>query len=199
MATRIKVDSQEKLDATHFERVISLLEPKDGGKPGTKKDACAILGIAYNTTRLGSLIDKYKADKEKEAQNRAKKRGTPATMAEVSYVVQSYLEGGTVESISTTLYRSSGFVNTILDKYSVPKRQSAYSYFRPELVPEGAMRDKFSVGEKVYSMPYDSLASVEAEVKPGIYRVYLLSERWRQFAYQENIELASLQHLRELL
>ncbi len=194
MATkRTKNGDTEKLDAAHIERVIEHLANK-----GTKKDACNILNIAYNTTRLGNIIDKYVENKAKEAAKRAEKRGTPASQAEILYSIQSYLEGDTIDSISGSLFRGSAFVNSILDKFGVPRRQSAHSYFRPELVPEEAMREVFPVGEKVYSMRYDSLASIEKELKPGVYRVYLLSDKWRQFAHQEASELASLEHLRKL-
>lgn len=198
MATRrIKVKDEERLDSTHIERVIALLEPKEG-KAGTKKDACQILGIAYNTTRLGTIIEKYKADKVREAAKRAEKRGKPATSAEITYVIQSYLEGDTLDSIATTLYRTSSFVSGILDTYAVPRRQSAHSYFRPEMVPDEAMRDRFAVGERVYSMRYDSIASIEKEVAAGIYRIYLLSDKWKEYAHQEATELASLEHLKKV-
>ncbi|MCZ6169704.1 hypothetical protein, partial [Campylobacter ureolyticus] len=68
MATRrTKNADNERLDDASIERVIALLEPKDGTKPGTKKDACAILGIAYNTTRLTTLLEKYKEKKVADA------------------------------------------------------------------------------------------------------------------------------------
>jgi hypothetical protein len=85
-----------------------------------------------------------------------------------------------------------------LDQYAVPRRQSAHSYFRPELVPDEAVRDRFKLNEKVYSMRYDSIASIEKELSAGIYRVYLLSDKWHQFAHQEAAELASLEHLRKV-
>ena len=66
MATRrTKNGDDEKLDATNLEKVIALLEPEEG-KPISKKDACAILNISYNTARLASLIEKHK---EKKAVN----------------------------------------------------------------------------------------------------------------------------------
>jgi hypothetical protein len=198
MATRrTKTTDTERLDATHIERVIALLEPKEG-KPGTKKDACQILGIAYNTTRLTTILEKYKADKVRDSARRAEKRGKPATQAEVIFCIQSYLEGDTLESISKSLFRTSAFVSNTLDQYAVPRRQSAHSYFRPELVPDEAVRDRFKLNEKVYSMRYDSIASIEKELSAGIYRVYLLSDKWHQFAHQEAAELASLEHLRKV-
>lgn len=197
MATR-KPKDEERLDDTSIERVIKLLEPKDGSKPGTKKDACQILNISYNTTRLGTIIEKYKERKAKEAERRAEKRGKPATKAEIEYVIKSYLEGDTVDGISKALYRSANFVNGILHGNGVPIRQSAHSYFRPGLVPDEAVRETFQINEKVYSMRYDSLARIDKEFAKGVYRIYLLSDKWLQYGYQPAEELASLDHLRKL-
>lgn len=198
MATK---NTDERLDEAHMERVIAALEPKEG-KPITKKEACAILGIAYNTTRLGTLIEKYKEGKARDAQRRAALRGKPATQDEIVYVIQEYLEGNTVDAISKAIYRSASFVKNILEKYNVPIRATSHDYFHPELIPEGAMRDRFAVGEIVYSARYDSTARIDLEQHDPrhgwIYRIWLLSERWKQSAYQEATELASLQHLREI-
>lgn len=194
MATRrTKNSDSEKLDAVSIEKCIKHLDNK-----GTLKDGCAILNISYNTTRLRSILDKYKENKEKAAIRRAEKRGKPLTPAEVDYIITSYLEGDTIDSISSFLYRGNVIVNGVLSKYGVPVRQAAHSYWKPELVPEEAMRDKFAVGEKVYSMRYDSMAIVKSEWKPGIYNVYLMGEKWKEHAYQPAEELASLEHLRKI-
>ena len=110
MATRAK-NVDERLDEAHMERVISALE---GEKPITKKEACAILGIAYNTTRLGTLIEKYKESKDREAKRRAALRGKPATQDEIVYVISEYLEGSTIDAITKSTYRPSNFVKHIL-------------------------------------------------------------------------------------
>ena len=200
MATR-KTADEDKLTDTNIERVISLLEPKEG-KAITKKDACQILGITYNTTRLGQIIEKYKAGKAKEAERRAALRGKPATQDEIVYIIQEYLEGHTIDAISKATYRSANFVKQLLEKHNVPIRATSHDYFRPELIPEGAMRDRFSVGEIVYSARYDSTARIDAEQADPrhgwVYRIWLLSDKWMQNAYAEACELASLQHLREI-
>lgn len=199
MATkRSKNGDEEKLDPQTIDKVISLLE---SDKPITKKEACQILNIAYNTTRLGSIIDKHKEKKERDRQRRKEKRGKPATKDEVTYIVQEYLEGGTIENISNSIHRPTTFVKQVLDTYDVPIRSRSHDYFKPELIPEGAMRESFSQGEKVYSSRYDSLAVVEDEVPhydECVYRIWLLSEKWLCFAYQPASELASLKHLTEL-
>ncbi len=200
MATR-KRNEDERLDDAHMDRVIAGLEPAEG-KPITKKEACAILGISYNVTRLGTLIEKYKEGKIRDASRRAFLRGKPATTDEITFVIQGYLEGETIDVLSKSTFRGPTFVKSILEKYSVPMRASSHDYFRPELIPDGAVKDKFTVGEKVYSARYDSLAIIETEKytdKYGwIYRVWLLSDRQLQYAHQEAYELASLQHLKDL-
>lgn len=195
---RTKRNIEEKLTDSNIEYVISLLESE---KPITKKDACSILNIAYNTTRLGQIIEKYKEGKERTARKRAEKRGKPLTNEEVTYIIQEYLSGSTVDSISNTVYRGPTLIKQTLDKYGVPIRNRTVNYFKPELIPEQAMRDRFSVGEVVYSARYDSTAKIEAEIQQGniwVYRLWLLSDAWQQRAYQPAEELASLQHLREL-
>jgi hypothetical protein len=190
--------SEEKLTDTNIAKVIRLLEAE---KPITKKDACAILNISYNTTRLSSIIEKYKEKKEAEKARRAAKRGKPATFDEIQYITESYLSGETIDTISKTISRNPLFVKAVIEKYGVPKRKSSPDYFNPELIPESAVRTRFSVGEKVHSARYDSMATILAEYthKDGfVYRLWLEDERWQQFAYQPAWELASLEHLREI-
>jgi len=193
-----RAKDSELLTDVNIERVIAGMEatPKM-----TKKDACSILGIAYNTTRLDSLIEKYKEKKERDAQRRAALRGKPATQDEVVYVIQEYLEGATIDAISKATYRGANFVKHILEKYNVPIRQTSHDYFKPELIPDGATRERFNLGEVVYSARYDSVARIDAEQHDPrhgwIYRIWLLAEKWKQSAYQEAHELASLEHLRK--
>lgn len=203
MATkRTKNGEDERLEDANLEKVIKLLEPEDGSKGITKKAACELLNISYNTARLGQLIEKYKEKKAREARFRAEKRGKPATADEVQYTITEYMRGAAVSVIAESLYRSAGLVNQILDDYGVPRRGASYDYFKPEMVPEEAMRDRFTVGEIVYSTRYDSLAKVEAEQTHSsgafVYRLWLLSDKWCQFCYQPAYELASLDHLRKL-
>jgi hypothetical protein len=204
MATRKRPALEEELmtDA-NISRVIRLLEPtEEGKKPITKKDACAILGMSYNTTRLGTIIEDYKQKQVRTAQRKSQLRGKPATQEEKVYIISEYLNGETVDAISKMTYRSSKFIKDVLEGNSVPIRVPGSSYFDPQLIPDGAVRDRFKIGEVVYSSRYDSIARIDAEQKSDkygfVYRIWLMSERWLQSAYQEASELASLEHLREL-
>lgn len=203
MAKKRSELEQELMTEANILRVISLLEPKDTGtKPITKKEACQILGMAYNTTRLATILEEFKAKRTRDATRRQALRGKAATQEEITYIIQEYLEGATVDAISKSTYRGTSFIKAILDKYSVPVRVPGHSYFKPELIPEGAVRDRFKVGEIVYSARYDSTARIDTEQPHPqhgwVYRIWLLSEKWLQSAYQPAEELASLQHLREL-
>lgn len=205
MATRkVSALEEEKMTPANISRVIALLEPTEEGKqPITKKLACELLGMAYNTTRLGSIITAFKEKQARDKQRRAEKRGKPAAQDEIVYAIQEYLNGETLDAISKSLYRSPTFVKNILESNHVPIRAASHDYFRPELIPYGAMRDRFAVGEVVYSARYDSTARIEAELKNDVnhgwvYRVWLLSDKWHQYAYQEAAELASLEHLRTI-
>jgi hypothetical protein len=203
MAKKRSELEQELMTEANILRVISLLEPKDvATKPITKKDACQILGMAYNTTRLATILEEFKAKRDRDATRRSQLRGKAATSEEITYIIQEYLEGATVDAISKSTYRGTSFIKAILDKYSVPVRVPGHSYFRPELIPEGAVRNRFTVGEVVYSARYDSMARIDTEQPHPqygwIYRVWLLSEKWLQSGYQPAEELASLEHLRVL-
>ena len=205
MATKKRTGlEEEKMTDANIARVITLLEPQEeGAKPITKKLACELLGMAYNTKRLDQVIQEYAERKSKERERRAAKRGKPATTDEVQYVIQDYLSGETVDSISKSLYRSTAFVKGILEKYHVPIRSAKHDYFHPELIPDGAVRERFRVGEIVYSARYDSTARIDAEIENSpkhgwVYRLWLIADKWQQCCYQPASELASLEHLREL-
>ena len=205
MATKKRSELEADLmTPANISRVIRLLEPQEEGtKPITKKDACQILGMAYNTTRLGTIIDEFKKTQARNAQRRAELRGKPATIEDTVYIISEYLNGEPVDAISKRTYRSPTFIKNILEKHSVPLRVPGHTYFKPELIPDGAVRERFKVGEVVYSARYDSIARIDSErenhPKHGwVYGIWLLSEKWLQSAYQPAHELASLEHLREL-
>lgn len=202
MARKRSASEEELMTDANISKVIRLLEPEEGVKPITKKDACQMLGMAYNTTRLGTIIEEFKKKQARNAERRAEKRGKPVTDDERVYIISEYLAGETVDAISKSTYRSPTFIKSVLEVNSVPIRVPGSSYFSPELIPDGAVRERFKIGEVVYSARYDSTARIDAEQKTDkhgyVYRIWLLSEKWMQSAYQEASELASLEHLREL-
>ena len=89
----MRIKKHENLTKQSIAKVISLLEQD---KPITKKEACGILNITYNTTRLANIIAEHKQDIERTAKMKAKLRGTPATESDIKFVVQGYLSGDNV-------------------------------------------------------------------------------------------------------
>ena len=196
---RIKVGESEKLDDTNIQLVLDKLNSE---KPITKKEACSILCISYNTARLEKIIQNFTDKQNLRNKRKAENKGKPASDYEVNVIVVSYLKGEAISNIAEGLFRSSSFVKNVLEKMNCPLRAQARDYFKPELIPEEAIKEKFAIGEKVYSARYDSLATIESEHinndsdKTVVYGIFLEDEYWLEKAYQPWYELASLEHLR---
>lgn len=189
-----KKNEDERLDDNSILRVIKYLEDKKA----TKKVACQMLNISYNTARLDKLIEQFIQKKEADAKRRSEKRGTPATEAEVQFIITEYLEGNTIDNISKSLFRGTTFVKAILDRYHVPERDTSVNYFKPKLIPEETIRDRFSINENVWSARYNTMVNICKEMRQNginIYRVWI--PRDGQYAYQPAYELASLDFLRD--
>lgn len=201
MATVRKSEAEEeRMTDANIAKVIEMLNPTEPEvKPWTKKDACAYLGMSYNTTRLATIIKTYEERIKYEREKRAEKKGKPATESEIIFVIQSYIEGETLDAIAKSLYRGSSFVKSILINNAVTFRPVSHDYFNPALIPDNAIRNRFNIGEVVYSAQYNVNAEIRSEQLHSsgvyVYRVWLLGDQ-QQFAYVPVYELASLEHLR---
>jgi len=202
----VKKKDYENLSATNIQKVIMLLEQE---KPITKKEACQILNISYNTARLNKILDEFDEREKYVAKRKATNKGKRATTYEITEAVTNYLRGESISKIATGLYRSAGFVRAILDKVGVPQRPaSAEERAGPCMIPENCVADSFSSGEKVWSAGYHAPAIVDEEVKVKNkyeskgYRVYIL-ERTEDdtvggfYAFVLACELGKLSHLEE--
>jgi len=197
---RVKVKESERLDDNNVKYVIDLLE---SDKPITKKEACSILRISYNTTRLGKIITAYKERAAAEARLRAKNRGKAASEGEIVRAIEEYLNGDSIAEIAKYMYRSSSFIKGIIRRFNVPVRSSSTDYFSPELLPDEVLSEDFKQGELVWSARYNTTAWIEKqleEVHPihgNCYRIWL-NGKDRKFANQPWYELGKLEHLQNL-
>lgn len=204
---KVKKKDYENLSTENVEKVISLLSKTD--KPITKKQACEILNISYNTTRLNKIILEHEERKEYVASRKATNKGKRAAPHEIKEAITYYLQGASVSEISKGLYRSSGFVRSILDKVGVPQRPtSAEERTVPSIIPESCVSEEFIVGEKVWSATYHAPAIVDAETvvknqyESKGYRVYIIEKSEEDavggfYAYQLACELGKLSHLED--
>ena len=140
----IKKKKHEKLDDTNIKRVIASLE---GDNPITKKDACEMLNISYNTTRLSKIIDSFNEEQDYRKRRMAKNRGKPASKDELKEMIEMYLDGQTVANIAKFMYRSPAFIKANLDRIGVPTRISEGEKF---IVPDECVKYNFEVGEWVW-------------------------------------------------
>ena len=163
----VKKKDYENLSTQNIEKVIGLLNPSSSQKPITKKEACDILNIAYNTTRLNKIIEEYHEKKAYTAQRKKKLRGRPASQAEIAEACESYLQGGTISEISKSLFRSPSFVRALLEKVGVPQRPAnKEEKLGSHYYPDALLSDDYAEGEVAWSATYHAAVEVHARLTP---------------------------------
>jgi hypothetical protein len=201
----VKKRAYENLSTENIQKVIKLLDQE---KPITKKEACQILSISYNTTRLNKIIVEFQERETYVAKRKATNKGKRAAGYEITEAITNYLQGESISEIATGLYRSSGFVRSILDRVGVPQRPaSAEERAGPCILPENCVAESFNSGEKVWSARYHAPAIVDQEIEVNNkyesngYRVYILEKTEGAvggfYAYVLACELGKLSHLEE--
>lgn len=195
---RVKVKDYEKLDNANIARVIKLLEAE---KPITKKEACELLNISYNTTRLKKIIEDYNSKMEFVKRRREQNRGKPLSEYETKEVVLNYLLGVSKQQIADMLYRPISAINNLLIKYNVPERGKG-DYKHPEIIPDEALSEVFEPGELVWSARYNAVAEVARLFKKdqehgNVYSLWIFGKH-NQRAYQPWYELGKLDIVKTL-
>jgi len=162
---RVKKKDYENLTSENIQKVITLLNPPADQKPISKKEACELLNIAYNTTRLQKIIDDYNDQKDYIQLRKSQNRGKAATDSEIAEAVTEYLRGSSVAEIAKGLYRSPGFVRGILDRVGVPTRPSgAEEKAEYDYIPDECVSESFAEGEIVWSAKHHTTAIIEREI-----------------------------------
>lgn len=192
---------QENLDKANMVRVITALEQE---KPITKKVACEILNITYNTPRLKKLIDEFKIREEGIKKQRARLRGTPLTTDELKSIAESYLNEEPISSISDMLYRPVALIKKAVKELNIPIREVDASYQNPCLIEDYAISENYEKGDLVYAARYQRAALIERKHKSTestegpVYTIYLLGKD-QCYATQPYWELADLTRLQKEL
>ena len=168
MRKNVKKKDHENLTAKNIEKVKSLLNPGSiSDKPITKKEACDILNISYNTTRLQKIIEEYDERKEYTKKRKAGLRGRPASDGEIAEACSSFLGGDTISDISKRLFRSPSFVRSILERVGVPSRPSnKEERLNTHYFPDECVSEDFSLGEIAWSAQYHSTVVIKGRLTP---------------------------------
>lgn len=198
MAKKVKAKDYEKLDNANIARVIKLLSAE---KPITKKEACQLLNISYNTTRLGNIIESYNSKIEFVKKRREQNKGKPVTEFEVKEIVENYLIGVSKQQISDMLYRPLSTINGVLNRYHIPERGKG-DYRKPEPIPDESLSENFEAGELAWSARYNTVVEITKLVSydkehGNIYRIWVFG-RFNQFALQPWYELGKLDIVKQL-
>ena len=161
MAVRKK--REEKLSETNINKVIELLAAE---KPITKKEACEILNIAYNTTRLSKIIADHNETIEFRARRKAQNKGKGVTEVEKVSIVKHYLNGAVVSDIAKALYRSPAFIKAVIERMGVPQKlpDTDYKGIKEAMIPEPCVSEEFTAGERVWSAQGNCIAVVKREI-----------------------------------
>lgn len=170
----------------------------------TKKVACEILGIKYNTTRLNTLIEKHQNSQEDLKRLRKKKRGTPVSDHELVSMIEMYFEDYSLEEIAKRSHRPMGLIKYHLETVGATlKCRTKVSPLNPPLVPEECQKDEFAVGENVWVSGYNCLGEIISEIPDStredkVYKIYLLDKYNHRYVFYAAYELGSLEHLKTL-
>ena len=188
--TKVKLQVGEDLSRKNIQLVIEYLEGE--GKP-SKKGACAMLGIRYNTARLAKIITEYTEDVERDKRIRSKKRGTPILNKEACSIITEYLTTRSIARTANSHYRSVDLVKTTLRKHGADLINAKTDYFNPILLPDLVCRDSFELGEIVWSARHNCMARICDSVKGG-YWIWVMGANAHQAAVAVE-ELGSLESL----
>ena len=190
MAPRQKAEISDE----QFKAAASALE-----SGATKKAACEILGIPYNTTRLTSLLENFAKTKEVETRLRKAKRGTPITDQEMVSILEMYFDEESLESISKRMHRSLPLIKFKLEQSgAMLKSRSTINPASPPMIPEECLQENFELKEKVWVAGYNCLGEIDKRLDQegdAVYRVYLLDRHNHRYVYYPWYELGSLRHL----
>jgi hypothetical protein len=194
----VKRKEGEDLSADNVSKIISLLE---GDKPITKKDACSMLKISYNTSRLNKIIEEFHELNEYRAKQRKILRYKKVEDVEIKEIVSDYLSGESLTIISETTFRSIGVIKRLLAQYNIPLRDASSSYFKPLLLEDGTWKEDYISGDLVYSSRYSRPCTIIKliqvhEVHGNCYQIQLHGTD-RFVACQPAYELADLTEVQQ--
>lgn len=148
------------------------MNPNGGNKPVTKKEACSILNISYNTIRLGKIITEFQERQKYVKKRKALNKGKKATNAEIRQIVFDYLHGENISTIAKELFRSVTFIKNIINNLGVPHRPAnARERAKIALIPEQCIAESFEPKEEVWSAKYHAMAIINKEM-PGYEKNY---------------------------
>lgn len=185
---KVKARDHENLTDNNIRKVITLLS---GSSPITKKEACEILNISYNTLRLNKIIESFNDEQDLIKRMKAKKRGVPASKEEIKYIIEAYMEGASIGTIAKSNYRSTAFVKSIIDRVGVPTRVVGDDKFTVEYLPDECVAEEFEVGELVWSAKYHAVCKILKRLSDEKYVAKYGCPCYDMYVFEETEEIST--------
>ena len=197
MARTIKVKAGENITETSVRAVIKAL---GADAPCSKKEACGMLHIAYNTTRLNNIIEDHMSKLAFRRKQRAAVRKTPITDLDRKNIIQSFVAGEGIGEIVQPSFRSLKIVRTILQDFNLPTRVANDARV---LIEEAQTAEDYVKGDLVFSAKYGEYAEIIGEYsctkeEGTVYKIYILGD-YCQYAFQPYYELIDLRRAQDEL
>jgi hypothetical protein len=177
----IRQKKQERLEEDNLNRVQEALA---SSTPITKKEACEMLNISYNTTRLSRIMEDHSETLRYRATRKSQLKGTKATDLEIKQTIEWYLDERPISDIAKAMYRSSTFVKNIINRVGVPEKRPKTEQRGSGYLPEECVSNTFEPGEKVWYTGKDLPARVikefrndtnyEAKYGSKCYQIYVI-------------------------
>jgi hypothetical protein len=158
----IRQKKQERLEEDNLNRVQEALA---NSTPITKKEACEMLNISYNTTRLSRIMEDHSETLRYRATRKSQLKGTKATDLEIKQTIEWYLDERPISDIAKAMYRSSTFVKNIINRVGVPEKRPKTEQRGSGYLPEECVSNTFEPGEKVWYTRKDLPARVIKEFR----------------------------------
>ena len=158
----IRQKKQERLEEDNLNRVQEALV---SSTPITKKEACEMLNISYNTTRLSRIMEDHSETLRYRATRKSQLKGTKATDLEIKQTIEWYLDERPISDIAKAMYRSSTFVKNIINRVGVPEKRPKTEQRGSGYLPEECVSNTFEPGEKVWYTGKDLPARVIKEFR----------------------------------
>ena len=159
MKRGVRKRAHENLSDANIRRVVYALREEGI----TKKTACEMLNISYNTTRLNRIIEEFEDQENYVSTRKAQNRGKPASKEEIKQVIQDYIEGDNVSDIAKSIYRSQAFVKGIIDRVGVPQRPTGDDKHKEAMLPDACLKDIFEHSEVAWSAKHHMTCIIEQE------------------------------------
>lgn len=197
---KIRVKQGELITEDNVAKVINMLEREKD--PISKREACDVLNISYNTTRLAKIITEHKETLAAREERRKRLAKVPVSERERLSIISDYLSGDPVAEIERTSGRSRSVIERIIIQANIPTRADCRGFL---LIDDNALAQDYKKDDLVFSAMDGTVAFIEKIVTNThpdnlpAYKIFCVKDYWDTFTRTRPwFELADLRNVQRL-